>query len=244
MLLALLPGIAGAASLQPEKPARPDNAATESQCDRDCEARRLVDRHLALMGEFNNDRAVEASLRKLVSLGQPAVRATADAYDDWRRAEYTPSPLPTPTRPGEMRWRATMLLGVLGVDDARRPLYDIARHEDLDPRHGEQAYADDHRVKLRAIAGLVQLKAVEELKQLHERGGTLSNATAAALFELGINVGNVRLVDAKTALAEAKVDSRDHKPGKGRPAQIETPGSPRFKVKPRADTPALRGREG
>jgi hypothetical protein len=229
---------ATAAILRPQKPPAADEATPpERDCDKACAARAQVDRHLLLMGEFDNDRAQQKSLRELAALGPLAVRAVQEAYDDWSRATKPTSDVDA--RPGEMRWRAVYLLGELGVADARRNLYEIARHGDVAARHGEQAYADDARIKVRAVAGLQQLKAIDELKALHELGGPLSNSTAAALFELGYNVGGVTFTEARVALAADTADSKDNRPGKGRDAQPEKPGSQRFKVKPRGDSPAL-----
>lgn len=237
LLLVLVSGTAAGDDLVPQK-APPAPAEPSADCDRVCTMRVQVDRHLALMGEIGEDteKRLQASLRELAALGPPVVRVVHDAYNHWSRTR-TPDEA-APAAPGEMRWRAAHLLGVLGFPDAKRLLYDIARREDPDPRKSEVDFADDHRVKLRAIAGLEQLKAVEELKALHERGSTLSNATAAALFELGVNVGRVSRVDARTALARDVADPKDQKPSQGRPAQPLKPGAPGFKVQPRPDTPA------
>jgi hypothetical protein len=241
-LLALAAGPAVADDLVPLK-TDPSPGEASAECGRVCTIRKQVDRHLALMGEIGEDadKAQQASLRELVAIGPPAVRVVLDAYNHWSRVKVQDDA--APARPGEMRWRATYLLGVLGHPDAKRLLYDIARSEGPDPRKNEVDYADEHRVKLRAVAGLEQLKAVEELKALHERGGTLSNSTAAALFELGVNVGRVSRVDAKTALAKHVADATDRKPGKGRPPQAARPGepiAPDYKVKARPDSPTAK----
>ena len=242
LLLAIVAGPAGSDDLVPQK-APSASAGPGADCDRVCTMRRQVDRHLALMGEIGdeNEKALQASLRELTALGPPVVRVVHDAYNDWSRTKEADEA--APARPGEMRWRAAYLLGVLGLPDAKRLLYDIARREGPDPRRNEIDYADEHRVKLRAVAGLEQLKAVEELKALHERAGTLSNATAAALFELGVNVGRVSRVDARTALAKDVADPKDYKPNKGRPPQPSRPGeagAPDVKVHPRPDSPKPR----
>jgi hypothetical protein len=238
LLLGLACGTARADDLVPHK--APPVGQPSGDCDRVCKMRVKVDSHLALMGEIGEDaeKQLQASLRELVALGPPVVRVVHDAYNSWSRTKEADEA--APARPGEMRWRATYLLAALGFPDAKRLLYDVARSEEPDPRRGEVAYADEHRVKLRAVAGLQQLKAVDELKALHERGGTLSNATAAALFELGVNVGRVTRVDARAALAKDVADAKDYKPNKGRPPQAippGEPGAPDVKVQPRPDSP-------
>ncbi len=232
-----------AATLVPE-PARAPSEPTQqaADCDKRCALRAQVDRHLLLMGEFDNDRAQERSLRELAAAGPAVVRAVHEAYDDWSRAERQDPNVDA--RPGEMRWRATYLLGALGIADARRALYEIARAELQGKPRGDVDVADEARIKVRAVDGLMQLKAIDELKALHELGGSLSNTTAAALFELGVNVGGVRLVETRVALAAEKIDSKDYKPNKGRPAQLGKPGSERFKVNPREDSPSLKANGG
>lgn len=244
-MLLLTVATAASDSLAPRTapPDSTDDTTNAAACDRDpaCALRAKVDRHLLLMGEVDNDRAQQASLRELIAAGPAVLRAVHDAYNAWTRDRgKNPN---APARPGEMRWRATYLIGALGFADGRRLLYDIARREDPDPRHDPIAYADDQRVKLRAVAGLEQLKGIEELKDLHQRGGTLANATTAALYELGVDVGGVRRVDARTALAAEKADITDFHPSKGRPAQPTKPGAAGYQPKPRPDTPVLRREE-
>jgi hypothetical protein len=241
--LVLAAGPAAGDVLVPQK-APPAATQPDVDCDRTCVMRKQVDRHLVLMGEFGNEQALAASLRELVALGPAVVRVVHDAYNHWTLTKQPDEA--SPARPGEMRWRATHLLGVLGFDDAKRLLYDVARREDPDPRKDEVAYADDYRVRLRAVAGLEQLKAVEELRALHAGGGTLANATAAALFELGVNVGRVRRIDARTALASDIADPADRKPNKGRPPQPARPGepiAPDYRVQPRPDSPKASPRQ-
>lgn len=205
------------------------------KCDDAC-VRAKVDRHLLLMGEFDNDAALEASLRDLVEAGPQVVRAAADAYETWSRAER-----PEPTggaSPSEMRWRAVYLLGSLGMRDAVAGLTTIANTPLPRPELGEDAFTDEVRIRMRSIAGLENLGAVDALRDLYVRGGVLRNATAASLFELGVNVGGVTRIDARTALAEERMDPKIYNPNEGRPAQLDLPGSPRFRVKPRFDTPS------
>jgi hypothetical protein len=137
-----------------------------------------------------------------------------------------------------MRWRAVHLLGSLAMRDAVSSLYDIAKTPLPDPRLDEELFGDEVRIHLRAIAGLEKLNAIDELKDLYSLGGVLRNSTAASLFVLGVNVGNVSRVDAQKALAEETVDSTNYKTGTGRPPQPEKPGSRTFRVTPRFDTPA------
>lgn len=194
-----------------------------------------VDRHLALMGEFNNEEALQASLRDLMSGGDSVVRVTQDTYNQWTRPEnYNPR---ATARPAEMRWRATYLLGSLGVPDAIPFLYEIAKKPLPEPTKGEIPYGDEYRICLRAIVGLEQLKAIDELKNLYEMGGVLRNPAAASLFVLGTNVGGVKRVDVKRALADDVADYKDFKPGKGRPPQIQKPGRERINPTRRPDTP-------
>jgi hypothetical protein len=210
-------------------------AAQKDTCDTDC-VRAKVDRHLLLMGEYDNEEQLEASLRALVAAGPQVVEIAAGTYEAWSRVE-----LPEPdggVTPGEMRWRAVYLLGSLGMRDAVRNLYSIAQAPLPRPELDEDAFGDEVRIRLRAVAGLENLGAVDELRRLYDGGGVLRNSTAASLFVLGVNVGGVYRTDARTALAEEKVDSKDYNPNQGRPAQPELPGSPTFQVTPRRDTPA------
>jgi hypothetical protein len=133
-------------------------------------------------------------------------------------------------------------MGTLSIPDAIPTLFEIARRPLPDPRAGENEYADEYRIRLRSIVGLEKLKAVDELKQLHELGGVLRNPTAASLFVLGVNVGRVSRVDVKKALAEDTADYKDHNPGKGRPAQAIKPGRERTSPKRRPDTPMVLSR--
>jgi hypothetical protein len=194
-----------------------------------------VDRHLMLMGEFGNEETLQPSLRDLAAAGPAAVRVTQDTYHRWGTTDS--NNLKLGVRPAEMRWRAIHLLGSLGSPEAVPFLYELGRKTLPDPRKGEIKYADEYRITLRAIVGLEQLKAVEELKALHELGGVLANPTAASLFVLGHNVGGVKRVDVKKALAEDTPDYRDHKQSKGRPPQLQKPGKEGIKPTRRPDTP-------
>jgi hypothetical protein len=207
------------------------------KCDDAC-LQAKIDRHLALMGEFDNEEQLQASQRELAALGPRVVRVAYDTYNQWTRAER-PDPK-TAARPGEMRWRVTYLLGVLGQRDAVPLLFAIGKRMLPDPRCSEQAYADEYRVRLRAIVGLENLKAVDELKQLYELGGVFQNPTAASLYVLGVNVGNVSRVDVKRALAEDVADPKDYNPNRGRAAQPGKPGAQRADTKRREDTPAVK----
>jgi hypothetical protein len=204
-------------------------------CDTAC-IQAKVDRHLILMGGFGNDEALTASLRDLIALGSPVVRVALETYNRWTQIEE-PDPRGD-VGPGEMRWRAVHLLGSLAQREAIPSLYEIAKTPLPDPELSEDAFGDEVRIHLRAVAGLEKLNAVNELKDLYALGGVLSNATAASLFELGVNVGGVRKTDARTALAEETVDPTDYTPNTGRPAQPVKPGTRGFRVTPRLDTPA------
>jgi len=211
-------------------------AAQRDACDEVC-LRGKVDRHLLMIGEYDNEEQLEASRRDIAAAGPLAVRVTLDAYDAWSRVELR-EPDGDAT-PAEMRWRAVYLLGTLGLRDAVAPLAAIAgtplpRPELVD----EDAFNDELMIRLRAVGGLATLGAVEPLRDLYDRGGVLRNATAAGLFELGINVGGVYLTDGRTAIAEERVDPTDYNPNQGRPTQRDLPGSPTFRVTPRPDTPA------
>lgn len=234
----LLTGMAATAQAQVGTP-----PADGAKCDAAC-LRSKVDRHLSvLMAEIGpaevapqrREEAVQSSLKDLAGSGPSAVRAARDSYARWTREE-APDPA-TGARPGEMRWRAVHLMGSLGLPDAIPTLYEIARTPLPDPQASEKRYADEVRIRLRAIAGLENLKAVDQLKDIYEMGGVLRNPAAASLFELGVNVGRVSRADAKAALAKEPADSKDHNPNKGRPAQVEKPGSPKAAVKRRTDTP-------
>jgi hypothetical protein len=209
-------------------------ADAQIRCDAAC-MQTQVDRHLVLMGELDNDEALATSLRGLIVLGTPVVQIVGDTYYHWARIEVTDPQ--GDARPAEMRWRAAHLLGSLEMRDAVAWLYDIAKTPLPDPERGEESFGDEVRIRLRAVAGLEKLGAVDQLADLYAAGGVLRNSTAASLFVLGVNVGNVRRVDARTALAEEAVDPTDYNPNTGRPPQRYLPGSPNFRVTPRADTP-------
>ena len=210
-------------------------AAQKDSCDEAC-VRAKVDRHLLLMGEFDNDRELDASLRDLAASGPQAVRAAVDTYEAWSRVERPDAD--AAAGPAEMRWRAVYLLGSLGLRDAVAQLSAIAGAPLPRPELDEDAFSDEVRIQMRAVAGLENLGAVDPLRDLYNRGGVLRNATAASLFELGVNVGGVSRIDARTALAEEKVDPKIYNPNQGRAPQLEKPGSPRFQMTPRFDTPA------
>lgn len=210
---------AGAALLLIAAAAAPAVAQRDA-CDAAC-IQAKVDRHLLLMGEFGNEEAMTASMRDLVAIGTPVVPVVVDTYDAWTRLEE-PDPLED-ERPAEMRWRAVYLLGDLRMRDGVRALYDIAKTPMPDPRLDEDAFADEMRIHLRAVAGLETLGAIDELRDLYADGGVLRNATAASLFVLGENVGGVRRIDARRALAEETVDPRIINPTP--PARRDIPGS-------------------
>ena len=149
-------------------------AAAQERCDSAC-LQDKVDRHLLLMGEFDNEAALTASLRDLIASGAPVLRTVEDTYAKWSRVEVTEPD--GSARPGEMRWRVVYLLGSLGMRDAVRPLYEIAKAELPDPRLDEQTFADELRIQLRAVAGLESLGAIDELRGLYRAGGLLRNAT-------------------------------------------------------------------
>ncbi|AUX48196.1 hypothetical protein SOCE26_097270 [Sorangium cellulosum] len=215
-----------------------EQTGVESQaleCDREC-IRAMVNRHLALMGEFGNEAAYEASLRELTALGPEVVRVVVEVYDAWSLS--APPDRTESARPGEMRWRAAHLLGSLRQREGIGPLEEIATTPLPEPVEDEHVFADEYRVRLRAIAGLEKLGAAAELRAIYAHGGLLRTPAAASLYALGIDVGGIRFVDARTALAEDVADATDHNPNAGRPAQPEKPGSRAFRVTPRTDTPA------
>ncbi len=199
-----------------------------------------VDRHLAMMGEIGDEETLRTSLRSLAAEGPPIVSALEDTYNQWSRPEND-NPKAN-VRPGELRWRAIHLLGELNLKDARPFLFETAKTPIPDCcKKNEVMYADEYRIRLRAIVGLENLKAVEELKDLHEIGGVLKNPTAASLFVLGVKVNNdVSRVDARKALADDVADYKDHNRGLGRPAQDKKPGKERISPVRRQDTPLVR----
>jgi hypothetical protein len=198
-----------------------------------------VDRHLAMMGEIGNEESLRGSLRSLAAAGPQLVSVLEDTYNQWTRAENA-NPKAN-VRPGEMRWRVIHLLGELNLQDARPFLFQTAKTPIPDCKKNEVMYADEYRIRLRAIVGLENLKAVDELKEIHEIGGVLKNPTAASLFVLGVKVNNdVSRVDARKALADDVADYRDHNKGAGRPAQEKKPGKERISPVRRQDTPVVR----
>ncbi len=216
---------------------QPNSSQTQTgKCDQLC-LQAKVDRQLLLMGEFGKDDEFDRSMRDLMSYAGPQlVRVVEDTYQRWGKPDAT---MKGNARPAEMRWRAVHLLGSLNSPEAIPFLYDLAKQPLPDPRAGEFQYADAYRISLRSIDGLEKLKAADELKDLHERGGLLSNPTALSLYALGINVGGVSYVDARKALSEDVPDSKDYHAGKGRPPQPQKPGGERIKPVRRPDTPLI-----
>lgn len=198
-----------------------------------------VDRHLAMMGEIGNEESLRGSLRSLAADGPQLVSVLEDTYNQWSRAEN--ANLKANVRAGELRWRVIHLLGELNSQEARPFLFQTAKTPIPDCKKNEVMYADEYRIRLRAIAGLENLKAVEELRELHEIGGVLKNPTAASLFVLGVKVNNdVSRVEARKALADDVPDSRDYNKGAGRPAQEKKPGKEKISPVRRQDTPIIR----
>lgn len=236
MILICIALSAGCAA--PAEKDAPEDTAVESQaieCTREC-ILAMVNRQLALMGEFGDDAEFEASLRELVAVGPAVLHVAVDVYKEW--SVSAPPDSTESARPGEMRWRAAHLLGLLGFREGIDPLNEIAAAPLPDPREDEHLFADEYRVRLRAIVGLERLGAADELKAIHSAGGLLRTPAAASLYALGIDVGGIRLIDARRALAEDVADSKDYNPNSGRAAQPEKPGSREFKVTPRTDTPS------
>ncbi|KYF50319.1 hypothetical protein BE08_42160 [Sorangium cellulosum] len=236
VFLALLAGCAA-----PAEPDPAEDTAEESQsleCDREC-MEAMVNKHLAIMGELGDEAAYERSLRELRAIGPEVVRAAVSAYRTWSLS--APPDPEEPARPGEMRWRATHLLGALGFREAIASLDAIAGSPlpEPGPDTDEQLFGDEFRVRLRAIAGLEKLGAAAELRAIYARGDLLRKPAAASLHALGIDIGDIRFVDMKTALAEDVADTTDLNPNAGRPPQPDTPGSREFRVTPRTDTPVL-----
>ncbi|WP_437736405.1 hypothetical protein [Sorangium sp. So ce1335] len=236
MTLVFLALLAGCAA--PAEPDPAEDTAEESQsleCDREC-IQAMVNRHLSLMGEIGDEAPYERSLRELRAIGPAVVPAAVTAYRTW--SQSAPPDPEEPARPGEMRWRATHLLGALGFREAIASLGAIAGSSLPEPGADEQLFGDEVRIRLRAIAGLEKLGATAELRAIHARGDLLRTPAAASLHALGIDVG-VRFVDMRTALAEDVADTTDANPNAGRPPQPDTPGSREFRVTPRNDTPAI-----
>ncbi|WP_434046686.1 MULTISPECIES: hypothetical protein [Sorangium] len=236
LTLVFLSLIAGCAA--PAEPDPAEDTGVESQsleCDRDC-IRAMVNKHLALMGELGDERTYEVSLRELRAVGPAVVSGAVAAYRAWSLS--APPDPEEPARPGEMRWRAAHLLGALGFREAIASLDAIARSPLPEPGADEELFADEVRVRLRAIAGLEKLGAAAELRAIYALGGLLGRPAAASLYALGIDVGGLRFVDGRTARAEDVADTTDLNPNAGRPVQPDTPGSREFRVTPRIDTPA------
>lgn len=237
-MIFILIGAAAGCAVPAEKDA-PEETAVESQaveCSKEC-ILAMVNRQLSLMGEFGNEEEFVRALRELVAVGPAVVPVVAEVYKAW--SVSVPPDKAESARPGEMRWRAAHLLGLLGSRDGIKPLNEIATTKLPDPEVDEQLFADEYRVRLRAIAGLEALGAAEQLKAIYSAGDLLRNPAAASLYALGIDVGGIQLIDARKALAEDVADAKDYNPNNGRPAQPEKPGSRAFKVAPRTDTPAI-----
>jgi hypothetical protein len=206
------------------------------ECDLPC-IQNKVNLYLGMMGEFDNEKELQGSLRELVSLGPQVADVVLNTYQNWSKPGVADRR--QVARPAEMRWRAVHLLGDLGQAGSIRPIYEIAALALPTAKDNEFGYADEYRIRLRAIVGLQKLKAVDELKRLHAQAGPLKNATATSLFELGLNVGGVSRTDVRTALAEDQADPKDYNPNRGRIAQRTKPRiEGKLDIKRREDTPA------
>ncbi len=217
------------------------STAQKEECAEDC-IREKVYHHLKLMGELEQDEALEASLHELIELGAPVARVVEDLYNELTRKLRA-----DPRQSAElnsMRWRVVNLMGYLGRPESVLTLYDIARWSLPDPRADENLYAREYRIRLRAVVGLEKLKAIDQLKQLYELGGPLRNAVTASLFELGAELPGTRRVDARAALEQDEADQADYNPNPERKAQPSKPGAKRYKVEPKPDTPKTKPPDG
>lgn len=146
-----------------------------------------------------------------------ALRRRPGAVDEIARlyADLTEASRSQPHAFGEARWRSVYLLGELRQEEARKPLAGIAHAALPEPgRVTDAAYATEFRLRARAIAGLRNLRSVDDLERLHAAGGPLRGVAAVALYELGKPPRGVKEIDAKRAFGDAGPD--DFKPS-GRP---------------------------
>lgn len=139
--------------------------------------------HFDLMDRSGSDAALDASLTTL--------RARAGIVDEVEGLyeALTQSDLASQEDLpglGYARWKAVSLLGSLGDSAAIEPLSRIARMALPSPeRVSEERFATEYRIRLRAIAGLEALKAVDRLEGFLGDSGLLRGAVAASLYELG-----------------------------------------------------------
>lgn len=111
----------------------------------------------------------------------------------------------------EARWRSVYLLGELRLEDARKPLAEIARTSLPEAgRVADSVYATEFRLRVRAIAGLRNLQSSDELERIYSAGGPLRGVAAVALYELGKPPRGVKEIDARRTFGD--VSSIDFRP--------------------------------
>ncbi len=125
-----------------------ESAAQDNECDTVCIEVKVY-RHLKLMGEFGQDKAIQASLRELTELGAPVARVAHDIFSELTRT--LPADLRKSAQQNIMRWRVVHLMGDLGQPESILPLYDIARQSLPNPQADENVFAQEYRIRLRPI---------------------------------------------------------------------------------------------
>jgi hypothetical protein len=149
--------------------------------------------HFEVMDQAGSDAELGQSLEVLRA--RPQVVAEVERlYDELTRADLASEP--DMALLGYARWKAVNLLGSLGDPAAVEPLTRIARTPLPDPlRVSELRFAAEYRIRLRAIAGLETLRAVDRLESFLGEAGLLRGAVAASLYELGRAPEGVAEVD-------------------------------------------------
>src|SRR5688572_4599323 len=170
-------------------------------------------RHFEIMDRSASDEELLQSLADLRSRDQ-IVAEVNELYQALTDADASESDI---DGLGYARWKAVNLLGSLGDVRAIEPLSRIAQTPLPTPEISETRFKVEYRIRLRAIAGLENLKAVDQLNALLNQGGPLRGAVAASLYELGHAPKGVVEVDKRDILRIIDVPT-------SRESQSQTPG--------------------
>ena len=154
---------------------------------------------LELMDQFNVDKKLDQAIARLRKDNRalPYLSQLYKKLDTLPANKYDDKGVNT----GYTRWKIVNLMGLLDNRDAIKHLDAIAQTPLPNPElAGDVAYANEYRIRLRSLASLERLKAVEPLTRIYEKGGPLSRAAAVNLFEMGVKVDGVKRIDGEKVI--------------------------------------------